>query len=75
MGPHTGTILRIGPRGQLAVVARDVLPGALAAGPAGVFASGVRHDSGTTVRIDAPGPRFPSSGNLAVGRTRLWVAD
>jgi hypothetical protein len=75
IGPHTGTILRITGRGQMTVVAHGVLPGALAAGPAGVFASGVGHDSGTTVRVDAPGPRFVSSGAVAVGRSTLWVAD
>jgi hypothetical protein len=40
-----------------------------------VFASGVAHDSGTTVRVDARGPSFPSSGNLAIGRSSVWVAD
>lgn len=75
VGRHTGTILRIGQNGTLTVVARDVLSGTLAAGPAGVFASGVAHDSGTTVRIDASGPRFPSSGNIAVGTSSVWVAN
>lgn len=75
VGTHTGTILRIGGSGTLRVVAHDVLSGALAAGPAGVFASGVAHDSGTTVRVDARGLRFPSSGNLSIGRSTVWVAD
>jgi hypothetical protein len=75
VGKHTGTILRIGESGTLTVAARDVLSGTLAAGPAGVFASGVAHDSGTTVRVDARGPSFPSSGNLAIGRSSVWVAD
>lgn len=75
VGKHTGTILRIGGSGTLSVVAHDVLSGTLAAGPGGVFASGVAHDSGTTVRVDARGPRFPSSGNLAIGRSSVWVAD
>lgn len=75
VGKHTGTILRISARGAFTVVARDVLSGALAAGPAGVFASGVAHNSGTTVRVDARGPSFPSSGNLAVGQSTVWVAD
>jgi hypothetical protein len=75
VGKHTGTILRIGARGAFTVVARNVLSGALAAGPAGVFASGVAHNSGMTVRVDARGPTFPSSGNLAVGRSTVWVAD
>lgn len=75
VGKHTGTILRIGGSGALRVVARGVLSGALAAGPAGVFASGVAHDSGTTVRVDVRGPSFPSSGNLAIGGSSLWVAD
>jgi hypothetical protein len=75
VGKHTGTVLRISPRGALTVVARDVLSGALAAGPAGVFASGVAHNSGMTVRVDARGPSFPSSGNLAVGQSTVWIAD
>lgn len=75
IGRHTGTILRVTIRGTISVVAHDVLPGALAAGPAGVFASGVGHDSGTTVRVDSTGARFLSSGALAVGRSVLWVAD
>jgi hypothetical protein len=75
IGRHTGTILRVTVRGTISVVAHDVLPGALAAGRAGVFASGVGHDSGTTVRVDRPGARFVSSGALAVGRSVLWVAD
>ncbi len=75
IGVHTGTILRVTIRGTISVVAHDVLPGALAAGPAGVFASGVSHDSGTTVRVDRTGARFLSSGALAVGRSTLWVAD
>jgi hypothetical protein len=75
VGKHTGTILRISARGAFTVVARNVLSGALAAGPAGVFASGVAHNSGMTVRVDARGARFPSSGNLAVGQTTMWVAD
>jgi hypothetical protein len=75
VGKDTGTILRIGGSGTLRVVAHDVLSGALAAGPAGVFASGVAHDSGTTVRVDARGPRFLSSGNLSIGRSTVWVAD
>jgi hypothetical protein len=75
IGLNTGTILRVTGRGKMTVVAHDVLPGALAAGPAGVFASGVGHDSGTTVRVDAPGARFLSSGAVAVGRGTLWVAD
>lgn len=72
---HTGTILGISERGTTTVVARDVLSGSLAAGPAGVFASAVAHNSGETVRVDAPGPSFPSSGNLAVGESTVWVAD
>ncbi|HET8607944.1 MAG TPA: hypothetical protein VFL66_13070 [Gaiellaceae bacterium] len=75
VGSHTGTILRIGARGSLVVVAHDVLSGSLAAGPAGVFASGVGHDSGRTVRVDAPGARFPGSGRVSVGRSTLWLAD
>ncbi len=75
VGKHTGTIIRVSRRGALRVVARDLLSGSLAAGPAGVFASGVAHNSGTTVRVDARGPSFPSSGNLAVGKTTVWVAD
>ncbi|MGH3009868.1 MAG: hypothetical protein ACRDLM_10765 [Gaiellaceae bacterium] len=75
VGKHTGTILRIGGSGALRVVAHGVLSGTLAAGPAGVFASGVAHNSGMTVRVDARGPSFPSSGNLAIGRSSLWVAD
>jgi hypothetical protein len=75
VGKHTGTILRIGSRGVLTVVARNVLSGTLAAGPAGVFASGVAHNSGMTIRVDARGSSFPSSGNLAVGQSTVWVAD
>jgi hypothetical protein len=75
IGLNTGTILRVSARGKLAVVAHDVLPGALAAGPAGVFASGVGHDSGTTVRVDSSGARFLSSGAIAVSRSALWVVD
>jgi hypothetical protein len=75
VGKDTGTILRLSGSGTLRVVADDVLSGALAAGPAGVFASGVAHDSGTTVRVDAHGPRLPSSGNLSIGRSTVWVAD
>ena len=75
VGKHTGTILRISVRGAFTVVAHNVLSGALAAGPAGVFASGVAHNSGMTVRVDARGPSFPSSGNLAVGQSTVWVAD
>jgi hypothetical protein len=75
VGKHSGTILRISARGAFTVVARNVLSGALAAGPAGVFASGVAHNSGMTVRVDARGPSFPSSGNLAVGQSNVWVAD
>jgi hypothetical protein len=75
VGKRTGTILRIGARGAFKVVARNVLSGTLAAGLAGVFASGVAHNSGMTVRVDARGPSFPSSGNLAVGQSSVWVAD
>jgi hypothetical protein len=75
VGKRTGTILRIGARGAFKVVARNVLSGTLAAGLAGVFASGVAHNSAMTVRVDARGPSFPSSGNLAVGQSSVWVAD
>jgi hypothetical protein len=75
IGLHTGTVLTVTTRGTISVVAHDVLPGALAAGPAGVFAGGVGHDSGTTLRVDRLGARFRSSGALAVGRSALWVAD
>ena len=74
-GRNTGTILRLTDRGRVIVVARNVLAGTLAAGPAGVFASGVGHDSGTTVRIDAAGAHFIGSGAVAVGRSTLWVVD
>jgi hypothetical protein len=75
VGRNTGTILRLSARDSSTVVARDVLAGALAAGPAGVYASGVGHDSGRTVRVDAPRARFRASGALAVGRSALWVVD
>jgi hypothetical protein len=76
IGLHTGTILRVTARGKISVVAHDVLAGALAAGAAGVFASGVGHNSGATVRVDSSGAaRFLSSGQLAVGQSMLWVAD
>ena len=74
-GRHTGTILRVTERGTISVSARDVLPGALAAGPAGVFAGGVDHDSGTTRRVDGAGARFRTSGALAVDGSVLWVVD
>ena len=75
IGRHTGTILRITDQGKLTVVAHNVLAGALAAGPAGVFATGVNHDSGTTVRVDTPGVRFLGSGAITVGKDSLWVVD
>lgn len=75
IGRRTGTILRISEQGKLKVVAHNVLAGALAAGPAGVFATGVDHDSGTTVRVDKPGARFLGSGAIMVGRDSLWVVD
>jgi hypothetical protein len=75
IGRHTGTILRITNQGKLTVAAHNVLAGALAAGPAGVFATGVNHDSGTTVRVDTPGARFLGSGAITVGEDSLWVVD
>jgi hypothetical protein len=75
IGRHTGTILRITDQGKLTIVARNVLAGVLAAGPAGVFATGVDHDSGTTVRVDTPGARFLGSGAITVGKDSLWVVD
>ena len=75
IGHHTGTILRISDQGKLTVVAHNVLAGSLAAGPAGVFATGVNHDSGTTIRVDLPGARFLGSGAMTVGRDSLWVVD
>jgi hypothetical protein len=75
VGRYTGTVLRVTNQGKLSVVAHHLLPGALAAGPAGVFASGVNHDSGTTVRVDSKGVHFFSSGAVAVGRSELWTID
>ena len=75
IGRNTGTILRIGDQGKLTIVAHNVLAGALAAGPAGVFATGVNHDSGTTVRVDTPGAHFLGSGAITVGKDSLWVVD
>lgn len=75
VGRRTGTILRITDQGKLTVVAHNVLAGALAAGPAGVFATGVNHDSGTTVRVDTPGVRFLGSGVITVGKDSVWVVD
>jgi hypothetical protein len=75
IGRHTGTILRITNQGKLTVAAHNVFAGALAAGPAGVFATGVNHDSGTTVRVDTPGARFLGSGAITVGEDSLWVVD
>ena len=74
VGKRTGTILRIGARGAFTIVARNVLSGTLAAGPAGVFASGVAANSGMTVRVDARGPSFPSSGRAgaAAHGGRCW---
>lgn len=75
VGRNTGTVLRVSDQGKLSAVAHHLLPGALAAGPAGVFASGVNHDSGTTVRVDRRGVHFLSSGAVAVGRSLLWTID
>jgi hypothetical protein len=75
VGRNTGTVLRVTNQGKLSTVGHHLLPGALAAGPAGVFASGVNHDSGTTVRVDSNGVHFLSSGAVAVGRSLLWTVD
>jgi hypothetical protein len=75
VGRYTGTILRVTAQGALTAVAQHVLAGALAAGPAGVFASGVNHDSGTTVRVDRTGVHFLNSGAFAVDRSMLWSID
>lgn len=75
VGRNTGAVLRVTNQGTMSTVGHHLLPGALAAGPAGVFASGVNHDSGTTVRVDRGGVQFLSSGAVAVGRSLLWTVD
>jgi hypothetical protein len=75
VGRNTGAVLRVTKQGTMSTVGHRLLPGALAAGSAGVFASGVNHDSGTTVRVDSNGIHFLSSGAVAVGRSLLWTVD